>query len=114
MLLNQENTHFMLVDMELKILEERENPFFKRKELKILINHANSATPSKNDLIKELAGKNSVDASQVVVDYIFSKKGLPESFAKVKILREKSKAVAQKKEKKNEAQTSASAQTPKE
>lgn len=95
--------------MEVKILEEKENPFFKRKELKIQIKHENSATPSKAELAKQLAEKNSVDVSQVVIDYIFTKKGLAESFAKVKILKEKQKVEVQKKEEKSEAQASASA-----
>ena len=81
----------MLVNMEMTIVNERDNPFFKRKEMIIEVKHPNAATPSKADVIKEIAGKNSVDESQVVVDYILTKKGIPQTIAKLKVLTEKPK-----------------------
>ncbi|MEM5836317.1 MAG: hypothetical protein QXR09_03280 [Candidatus Aenigmatarchaeota archaeon] len=91
--------------MEIEILEEKDNPLLRRKELKINIKHANSPTPKKQDLIKEIASKYSVSEDRVLVNYIFTKKGLPESFAKVKIYQEPIKT-KQKEEVKNEAQIS--------
>ena len=96
----------MLIKMEIIVIEEKENQFFKRKDIILLIKHESSSTPSKVELIKSFAATNSVDESQVVVDYIFSKSGTNESFAKVKILKEKPKVVEKKEEKKVEAQTS--------
>ncbi len=72
-------------------MEEKENQFMKRKELIVEIKHDKAATPSKAELVKMLAAQNSVEESQVVIDYIFTKVGIPESFAKVKILKEKPK-----------------------
>jgi ribosomal protein S24E len=86
--------------MELEILEEKDNVFLKRKELKINIKHPNLPTPKKQDLIKEIAARYSVPEDHVVVNYIFTKKGIQESIAKVKIYQEL------KKEVKSEAQTS--------
>ena len=86
--------------MQLEILEEKDNVLLKRKELKLNIKHPGSPTPKKQDLIKEIATKYSVPEEFVVVNYIFSKKGVQESFAKVKIYQE-----LPKKEVKNEAQT---------
>jgi len=57
-------------------------------------------------LIKEISKKENVDESQVHVDYIFTKRGLAESIAKVKILKEKPKI---KKEGESEAQASQAA-----
>ncbi|MEM5853981.1 MAG: 30S ribosomal protein S24e [Candidatus Aenigmatarchaeota archaeon] len=71
--------------MELEVIEEKENPFLRRKELKILVKHSNSPTPSKKDLIKELASKYSIPEDKIVIDYIFTKKGLQESLVKAKI-----------------------------
>ncbi len=100
--------------MEIKIIEEKENPFFKRKEIKIELKHENSSTPSKSEIIKIFADKHSVDPSQVVVDFLFTKKGLAESTGKIKILKEKPKIQeTAKKEEKSETQTSASEQTTK-
>ena len=91
---------FTLVDMEIVIVEEKENPFFKRKDLKIRIKHLGSPTPSKADITKELASKYDVDQSQVLIDYIFSQRGLGESFVSCKILHEKPQEI--KKEEKGE------------
>lgn len=100
--------------MEISVVEERENQFFKRKDLKILIKHTGTATPSKAEIIKELAEKNSVDPSQVVINYIFTKKGIGESEGKIKILKErppaKAEKPAEKKEENNEAQGAPGAQ----
>jgi len=79
----------MLVNMETTVLEEKENPFFKRKEEKILVKHGGSATPAKSELLKFLAANNSVDESQIIIDHILTKKGSTESVIKIMILKEK-------------------------
>jgi ribosomal protein S24E len=78
----------MLVDMEMIVTEEKQNPFLNRKELRLKIKHVGVTTPSKAELTKELAAKYSVDEKQVFINYIFSIKGVGESFASVKILNE--------------------------
>ncbi|HDD71629.1 MAG TPA: hypothetical protein ENF99_01415 [Candidatus Aenigmarchaeota archaeon] len=94
--------HSTWVDMEIEILEEKENPFFERKEVKVNIKHLDAPTPSKEELKKELASKFSVDASLIQIDYIFTKKGIAESFAKVKVLKKKPEVKEEKKEAKEE------------
>ncbi len=84
-----------LVNMEIEIVEEKENPFLKRKELKLVLKHPNLPTPSKQELKKELASKFSLSEEQIQIDYIFSKKGLCESFSKVKIFEKGEKSEAQ-------------------
>src|SRR5438132_6806265 len=81
--------HYMLVDMEIKVISEKNNPFFKRKEIRIEISHPSTSTPSKAEIIKEVAKKFSVPEDKVQIDYIFSKKGISESEANIKILSEK-------------------------
>jgi ribosomal protein S24E len=101
--------------MEFNVIEEKENPFFGRKELKLELKHAAAATPAKQELIKELAAKYAVPEEHIVVDYIFTEKGLAKSVAKVKIYKEKpkektrakqKKAKEEEKEEKSEAQAS--------
>ncbi len=75
--------------MEITIIEEKENQFFKRKDLKVRIRHPGSPTPSKAEIARELASKYGVDEMQVQIDYIFSRRGLGESFISCKILHEK-------------------------
>lgn len=84
--------------MEIKIVSERDNPFFKRKDLKIEIIHTGVSTPRTDDLKKELAKMYKVDESQVLVDYILTKRGIGESDARVKILNEKPVVVEKLKE----------------
>jgi len=96
--------------MEIEILEEKENPFFERKEVKVNIKHLDAPTPSKEELKKELASKFSVDASLIQIDYIFTKKGVAESFAKVKVLKKKPEVKEEKKEAKEEKKPEAEPQ----
>jgi len=83
--------------MEIKVVKESENAFFKRKDLELEIAHAGAPTPRTDDIAAELAAKYGVDISQIVVDYILTKKGLNESTAKAKILQEKPVKVGQPK-----------------
>lgn len=98
--------------MEFHVLEEKDNPFFGRKELKLELKHLSAATPKKQELVKELAAKYSVPEENVVIDYIFTEKGLARSTIKVKVYKEKPKFKAKKvkevkkEEGKSEAQTS--------
>jgi ribosomal protein S24E len=75
--------------MEITIVEEKENPFLNRKDIKLRLKHLGESTPSKETLTKELASRYSVEESQILIDYIFSVKGVGESFVKAKILPEK-------------------------
>jgi len=75
--------------MKIKVVKEKENPFFNRKDLVITVIHTSGPTPRTDDITKELATKYKVDESQVVIDYILTKKGLSESDVKAKILNEK-------------------------
>jgi small subunit ribosomal protein S24e len=93
--------------MGLEIKEEKENKLLGRKELTVAIAHLGAPTPKKQDIAKELSSKYSVPEDQVVIDYLFTKKGIGESLAKAKILSEKPKLKEPKKEEiKNEAQAS--------
>lgn len=98
--------------MEISIIEDKENIFFKRRDLKLRIRHIGNPTPSKNDIIKELALKYDVDNSQVIIEYVFSQSGLGESFVKCNILQEKPKEEKKPEETKgaiSETQNSATA-----
>jgi ribosomal protein S24E len=98
--------------LEVQVISEKENEFFKRKDLRAVVKHANAPTPAKAEIVKLLAEKYSVDSTQVAIDYIFTKKGVAESLVKAKILKEKPKVEeVQKKEEKSETQTGASSQT---
>jgi len=71
--------------MNVNVIEEKENPFFERKELKIELDHPGESTPKKDSLVKALASKYNVDENCIAIDNIFTKKGIAKSTAKVKI-----------------------------
>jgi ribosomal protein S24E len=75
--------------MEIIIKAEKENPFLNRKEIKLILKHPSAPTPSKEEVKKQIASQFNLDESQIIIDYIFSKKGICESLAKVKILKGK-------------------------
>jgi small subunit ribosomal protein S24e len=77
--------------MDVKIVEEKESPLLKRKDLRLEIVHESAPTPSKVELAKQLAEKYKVDESQVAIGYMFMAKGACKTKAKVKILKEKPK-----------------------
>ena len=86
--------------MQFDVLEEKENPFFGRKELRLELKHVAAATPAKQELVKELAAKYAVPEEYVAVDFIFTEKGSAKSVAKAKIYREKPKERPKIREKK--------------
>jgi ribosomal protein S24E len=73
----------------MNILEDKENTFFKRRELKVEIPHEGKQTPSKQEVIKEVSEKYSVPPELVSIDYILTKKGTNVALAKIKIYKEK-------------------------
>jgi len=84
--------------MNYNVLDEKQNELLKRKEMKIEVEHLLAATPSKAQLLKELATAYSVPEENIVIDYIFTQKGIGKSIAKVKIYKEKPK-IKEKKQK---------------
>lgn len=82
--------------MDIKILQEKDNQLLGRKEVRVEIKHTAAPSPAKINIIKELATKYSVPEDHVVIDYVFTKKGLASSEIKVKIYKEKPKVKATK------------------
>jgi len=78
--------------MKLKIIEERENPFFNRVDVKVEVEHEGEATPSKAALMERLASRFKTKAEMVKIDYILTGKGKAVSFAKVKVLKKPKKS----------------------
>jgi small subunit ribosomal protein S24e len=71
--------------MEIKILEQKDNKLLKRKEILLLIDHSNKATPSREELSNEISKIFNVPKEKIVIDYILSIRGDQKAKAKVKI-----------------------------
>lgn len=88
--------------MKVEIVEEKNNPFLKRKDLLLMIDHSGQPTPKKDDLTNFLAEKYKVEKEKVEVVYIFSETGVARSKAKARIWEEKPKTKEKKSEKARE------------
>jgi len=83
--------------MQIKVVRESENAFFRRKDLDLEIVHPGEPTPRTDDIAAQIAAKYGVDTSQVIVEYVLTKKGSNESLSKAKILKDKPVKVDQPK-----------------
>ena len=91
--------------MKVNITNEKENPLLKRKELDIVIEHENEATPSKAALQQILSKQLGKEPEFIDIKNIFSDRGISSSKSLVFVWEEKkvedlSKVVKEKKEKK--------------
>ncbi len=96
--------------MKMEILERKKNPLMKREEVMFSMEHGGKATPSRKDLLKEVAGKLKVKENLLIIDRIFSATGKSQSNLKVLVYKkpddipkgklEKMKARMEKKEEK--------------
>ena len=86
--------------MKIDIIEKKDNLFLKRADLILIIDHTGQATPKKDDLIKEIAGKFSSTPEKVTIDYIFSEHGLSRAKVRAKVWKEKPPEKKVKKEEK--------------
>lgn len=71
--------------MEIKILEEKNNPLLKRKELLIEVDHTNKPTPSREILLSELSKIFNAENNRLEIDYILSQRGYSKAKVKIKI-----------------------------
>ena len=71
--------------MHFEILEEKENPLLKRKEIVLAIDYEGGATPKKEELMQKLAEKFGVEKDFVDISRIITETGLPKGKAFVKI-----------------------------
>lgn len=71
--------------MEIEIIEERENPLFKRNELTVQISHRGEATPTREACRKRIAALKNADLDTVVIRSIEGTFGMPASKALIHI-----------------------------
>ena len=75
--------------MEIKVVNEKENPLMKRKEILAYIDYQGGSTPSKADLQKMLSEQFKVDIQNVEITKLLSEFGLSKGKAWIKIWQEK-------------------------
>jgi len=92
----------MLVSTKLDIVEKKDNPFLKRTDLMLKVDHKGQATPKREELEKDIAKQFKSVPEKVEIVYIFSEAGLTKSKIKARVWKEKTveKRIRKPKEKK--------------
>ena len=75
--------------MKMEVKEEKKNPLMKREEILMRVEHEGMATPSRKDMIEEVAKKLKADKDIIIIDKIFSASGISRSRVKVHVYRKK-------------------------
>jgi len=91
--------------MEIHVQNRTKNPFLKREELEILVNHDNG-TPKRNELLQEISKTLMVKKELIVLSRIFPRYGSKQLKIKAHVYENKeamSIEVKEKEEKKEEA-----------
>ena len=96
--------------MKTTIKDQKDNPFLKRKEMLVEIDHSSSSTPSKAALQQLIAKELKETVEKIDVRSIYSGHGLARAEARIFVWKEKnvkdlSKKEEPKEEKKEEAKT---------
>lgn len=68
---------------KMEIVDQKKNPLMKREEVVFSLEHKGKATPSRMDMIKEIASKLNVKEDLLIIDRIISAKGNSKSSVKV-------------------------------
>jgi len=84
--------------MKLDVVEKKENPFLKRTDLILTVDHKGQATPKAEDLEKSIAEQFKSVPEKVEIVYIFSEVGLAKAKVKARVWKEKTIEKKKKKE----------------
>jgi len=90
--------------MRFDVLEEKNNPLLRRKEIVLGLDYEGGATPKKEDLIEKLAEHFKVEKEFIEISQITSATGIPKGKAFVKVweIKPPEKKKVKKEEKKEE------------
>ncbi len=78
--------------MKIEILNEKENPLLKRKEVEVRITH-DAATPSISEIRKKIAVSKDIGKGTIIIESFKSKYGSRETLGTVKVYQTKERAL---------------------
>ena len=90
--------------MNFQVVNEKENPLFKRKEILMSLDYQGGSTPSRADLQKAFAEHFKVNVDSVEITKLLSENGLPRGKAWIKIWQDKKIEIYSEKKKASEEQ----------
>jgi len=86
--------------MEVKVIEEKDNVFLGRKDVKLEIIHHGQATPSMKKVEEIICEKFNTEPEKIIIRYIFTKTGIGESIVSVQIYNRKVREIKKEEEQK--------------
>ena len=75
--------------MKIEIKEQKKNPLLKREEVSVSIEHPGKATPSRREILPELAKVLKSNEDLIIIDKIFSVHGMNVSEARLLVYKKK-------------------------
>ncbi|MCX6814286.1 MAG: hypothetical protein NTY20_01360 [Candidatus Aenigmarchaeota archaeon] len=85
--------------MKIEIISQKKNPLMGREDLQVRINHDGQRTPSRQEILKEIAHSLKTREDHIIIDRIFTVQGQAVSNAKVLAYERKEDVPAYKTEK---------------
>jgi ribosomal protein S24E len=70
--------------MKIEIVSQKKNPLMGREDVHVRISHEGQSTPSRQEILKEVAHSLKTGESHVIIDRIFTLQG--ENVSEVKVL----------------------------
>jgi len=71
--------------MELEVTQNNDNPLLHRKELQMVITHAEKATPKRKEVIKSLSEQMKAKKELIIIDHLKNSYGKSETHGYAKI-----------------------------
>jgi small subunit ribosomal protein S24e len=68
-------------ELEVKVLEDKENPYLDRREIKLEIRHEGRATPSRREIAEIVRERLGLDPEKALLMYIKTETGMNKSTA---------------------------------
>jgi ribosomal protein S24E len=84
--------------MKLEIKSRKQNPLMKREAVQVFLEHAGKATPSRKDILKELAKSLKSKEDQIVIEKIITRSGKASSEIRIHVYKKASDVPKHKKE----------------
>ncbi len=69
--------------MKIEVISQKKNPLVAREEAVVRVHHAGQRTPSRQEMVKEVAHALKADEQNIIIDRIFTLQGETISEAKV-------------------------------
>jgi ribosomal protein S24E len=85
--------------MKIEIVSQKKNPLMGREDVHLRINHDGQRTPSRQEILKEIAHSLKMGENHIIIDRIFTVQGQAISNAKVMTYERKEDVPAYKTEK---------------